>query len=268
MRAADVQDPVAVVTGAAGALGVSISRRLLDAGYVVVGLDLVPEVHKLKDALGSDRVVPFRADVTSEDDVTRLEAFVREEFGALDLLVNNAARDTKVTVASSDVSVDPVEELARFAPDAFLETLKVNTFGPLLMAQKFIPLLRKSQNASIVNIASFYGIRSPNPQLYVDGGIAIFKGPDYPVSKAALLSLTTYLAATLGSVSIRSNAVSPGGVDLGQPDSFVAAYSRGTPLLRMASASDVAAAVCFLASSEAAYITGHNLVVDGGRSVW
>ncbi len=99
------------------------------------------------------------------------------------------------------------------------ETLDVNVLGPLLMTQSFIPLLSRSSRAAIVNVASFYGIRSPNRRLYADAGVHLFKGPDYPVSKAALISLSNYFAATFGSVHIRSNAISPGGVDLGQPTS-------------------------------------------------
>ncbi len=182
--------------------------------------------------------------------------------------MNNAALDTKVTVNAESVAPDPASALAGFSASDFSTTLATNVLGPLLVVQACLPLLKRSDNASIINIASIYGIRSPNQELYREAGIALFKGPDYPVSKAALLSLSDYLAATLGYLGIRSNAVSPGGVDTGLDSRFVRAYARGTPLLRMATPEDVSAAVLYLASPDAGYVTGHNLVVDGGRSRW
>lgn len=259
---------VAVVTGAAGALGTSITRALVEAGYLVVGFDSAPAVEGLPHLVGGTNVIAFRGDVTDEDDLGRLISMVDHDFGRIDLLVNNAARDTKVLPGAQAVDIDPIAEFRRFPRDEFATTLTVNVIGPLLMAQHCLELLRRSMHPSIVNIASIYGILSPNHQLYADSGAGIFKGPDYPASKAALISLSSYLAVTLSAVGIRSNAVSPGGVELGQSESFVSHYSQGTPLARMASPIDVAEAVVFLGSSRSSYITGHNLVVDGGRSAW
>lgn len=259
---------VAVVTGAAGALGTSITRALVEAGYIVVGFDSAPAVESLPHFSGDGDVIAFRGDVTDEDDLGRLVRMIDRDFGRIDLLVNNAARDTKVLPGAEAVEIDPIAEFRRFPRGDFALTLNVNVIGPFLMAQHCLELLQQSTHPSIVNISSIYGILSPNHQLYADSGVGLFKGPDYPASKAALISLSNYLAVTLSAVGIRSNAISPGGVELGQSESFVAHYSQGTPLARMASPIDVAEAVVFLGSSRSSYITGHNLVVDGGRSAW
>ncbi len=262
-----MNQPVAIVTGSAGALGGAISDALAASGYAVVGYDLPEAVHSGRpDQPAADRVtVP--GDVTSAGDLATLADYVDTTYGRLDLLVNNAAIDAKVTDAGGG-PIDPVQALSMFPAELFMRTLQTNVVGPFLVVQSCLDLLRRTPGANIVNIASLYGVRAPNHALYRESGMNLFKSPDYPASKAALISFTEYLAATLGPLGIRANAVSPGGVDLGQPRAFVDAYAAGTPLSRMASPDDVAAAVLFVGSSDAGYITGHNLLVDGGRTTW
>lgn len=262
-----MSQPVAIVTGSAGSLGGTIADTLAEAGYAVVGYDLPAAVRRLADGRSLPDRVTIPGDVTSAGDLADLVEHVDATYGRLDLLVNNAATDAKVT-GSAGEPVDPVDAFSRFAADAFLRTLETNVVGPFLVVQACLDLLRRTPRANIVNIASIYGLRAPNHALYRDSGTNLFKSPDYPASKAALISFTEYLAATLGQVGIRANAVSPGGVDLGLPQAFVDEYSKGTPLSRMASPEDVAAAVLFVGSADAGYLTGHNLVVDGGRTIW
>jgi NAD(P)-dependent dehydrogenase (short-subunit alcohol dehydrogenase family) len=260
---------IAVVTGAAGALGQAMSAAFLANGYVVAGFDLPEALVSLNAGVTANpHFIAVAGDVTDEASIAQLAERLDERFGRLDVIVNNAAIDTKVTAESGTALVDPVSALRAFTASAFTLTLSTNVVGPFLVVRACLPLLQRSQHASIVNIASIYGVRSPNQDLYRDAGVALFKGPDYPVSKAALVSLSDYFAATLGHLGIRSNAVSPGGVDLGLEERFVEAYSKGTPLRRMATPADVVEGVLYLASPASGYVTGHNLLIDGGRSAW
>lgn len=261
-----ISDRLAIVTGAAGVIGTATAERLCRSGYRVLCVD-----RQFKDSWPmktSPGITMLEADLTNLSDLKETVKRVQMDDGRLSLLVNNAGADTKVSREEKGVLRSPIVELVEFNLDDFRNVLEINLLAPLRLVQLLAGEMRGSSNASIVNIASIYGIRSPNHDLYRNSQVSVFKGPDYPCSKAALISLSNYLAVTLAPWGIRSNAVSPGGVDTGLPDSFVRNYSAGTPLGRMATSSDVAEAVNFLASDAAAYVTGQNLVIDGGRSAW
>ncbi|MDP9121102.1 MAG: SDR family oxidoreductase, partial [Acidobacteriota bacterium] len=207
------------------------------------------------------------ADITSAESVAALKDAVLDRFGRLDVLVNNAAVNEKVE------SPGPAGELMRFEnhPLALWEqSIKVNLTGTFLCCQVLGGEMARRGRGSIVNIASTYAMVAPDQSLYrrADGTQTFFKSAAYPTTKAAVLALTRYLGTYWGRSGVRVNALSPGGVENGQDPDFVARYAARTPLGRMADPTDYAGALVFLSSDASAYMTGANLVVDGGWTAW
>jgi NAD(P)-dependent dehydrogenase (short-subunit alcohol dehydrogenase family) len=261
---------VAIVTGAVGLLGKEHCRALARAGARVVATDVDPVAAagiaaELEDRFGTE-AIGVGADVTRPDDVRGLRDRVLERFDRVDVLVNNAAIDDKFERGEgsglSRFEVYPLEQWRR--------VLDVNVTGVFLCCQVIGAEMVRRGSGSIVNVASTYGIVSPDQRLYAPptGPQTFFKGPAYPTSKAAVLQLTRFLACYWGESGVRVNALSPGGVENGQAAHFRAAYAARTPLGRMARPTDYAGALLFLASDDSAYMTGHNLVVDGGWTAW
>jgi len=261
---------VAVVTGALGLLGRHHCAALARAGAAVVVTDVDPAACvALADELAAAHGRPamgHAADITVPASVGGLRDAVLSGLGRVDVLVNNAAVNEKVedpgTGAPLTFESYPLEQWER--------SLRVNVTGTFLCCQAFGAEMARRGRGSIVNVASTYGIVAPDQSLYrkPDGTQAFFKSAAYPTTKGAVLALTRYLAAYWGRSGVRVNALSPGGVENGQDPHFVARYSERTPLGRMADAADYEGAIVFLASDASAYVTGANLVVDGGWTAW
>jgi NAD(P)-dependent dehydrogenase (short-subunit alcohol dehydrogenase family) len=258
---------VVVLTGAGGLLGRRHVVALAGAGASVVAADL--DEATCKDALaavdGEHLVVA--TDVTDPVSVAALADQTFAAFGRVDALVNNAA--------VNDMFENPAlaAELSRFEAyplAAWQRSLEVNVTGTFLTSQAVGSKMAETGGGSIVNIASTYGMVGPDQSIYRrnDGSQAFHKSPAYPTTKGAVLSFTRYLAAYWGARGVRVNALSPGGVENGQDEEFVRRYSARTPLGRMAAPDDYAGALVFLCSDASAYMTGANLVVDGGWTAW
>jgi NAD(P)-dependent dehydrogenase (short-subunit alcohol dehydrogenase family) len=262
---------VAVVTGAAGLLGRRHACALAGAGATLVlgdvDGDAVDEQARKIAAAHRVPVLGLALDVTSRQSLLALRDAVLGEFRRLDVLVNDAAVNDKFE--------DPVlaTDLSRFEAyplPAWQRMMEVNVTGTFLACQALGTAMAERGGGSIVNVASTYGLVGPDQSLYLrpDGTRAFWKSPAYPAGKGAILAFTRYLAAYWGPRGVRVNALSPGGVEDGQESWFVGNYAKRTPLGRMAAPDDYAGAIVFLASDASAYMTGANLVVDGGFTAW
>lgn len=255
----DLSGRVAAITGGGGNLGTVFARVLAGAGAKVALIDIqegsLSQVATDLRAAGAD-VETIRCDVSDAAAVKACFEAIAARFGRLDVLVNNAAG--KSDHFFSDLEGLPLEDWDR--------VLAINLTGPFLCTKAAIPLLRASGHGSIVNIGSIYGIVSPDPRVYE--GTRIQTPPVYMASKGGVLALTRYVAVYHARDGIRCNALSPGGVEAGQERSFIDHYSARAPLGRMARADEMAGAMLYLASDASSYMTGHNLVVDGGWTAY
>lgn len=261
----ELHGKVCVVTGALGLIGRELTTALAHAGAHVVITDLdhgacEDRAHKLPGSLGHG------ADITHPGEVSALLAAILDRFGKIDVLVNNAALDDKFDAGTAARD----SKFEHYALERWRRSLDVNVTGMFVCSQILGGPMAEQRRGSIINVASTYGMVGPDQALYrrADGTQMFWKGPAYPTAKAAVLGFTRYLAAYWGPSGVRVNALSPGGVEAGQDGEFIARYAARTPLGRMASASDYAGAVVYLASDASSYMTGSNLVVDGGFTSW
>ena len=257
---------VAIVTGALGLLGKEHCRALSEAGASVVVADIDQGASEnfarsLCDSIG------VGVDITKKTSVELAKERVVAKFGHIDILVNNAA--------INDMFENPQQagELSKFENYPFelwQKSLDVNVTGTFLTSQIIGKVMADQGKGSIINIASTYGVVAPDQSLYKkpNGSQDFHKSPAYPATKGAVISFTRFLAAYWGHRGVRVNTLSPGGVENSQDEYFISNYSNRTPLGRMAAPTDYKGAIIFLASDASAYMTGANLIVDGGWTAW
>lgn len=263
---------VAVVTGGAGNLGRQYLRTLLEAGALVVVADIRGEVAiEIASAAAAEHggdAIGIGVDVSSKTDVDRLTEVVLEKWGRLDILVNNAAIDPKF---DSDLASSQHHTFEEYPLELWQRSMDVNLTGAFLCAQAAGKVMVRQGGGAIVNVCSTYGLVGPDQRLYHTDGEAkqtLFKPADYGVTKAGVAQLTRYLAVYWGNKNIRVNTLTPGGVRIAQDDGFVQRYEQRTPLGRMAELDEMCGALLFLVSDASSYMTGANLVVDGGWTAW
>lgn len=250
-----------VLTGAAGVIGTQVVLAFVEAGAKVCAIDRNAAL--LKQKLGPEHasLLHCPADVSSRDALLKARKKLESKWGPADALLNNA-------VARSRNYFEPFES---FDVEEWNEVLAVNLTGAMLTAQVFGAPMADRGRGSIVNALSIYGMVGPDQRIYEGSmhlGQQVNSPAVYGASKAGLWGLTRYLATYWGHRGVRVNAVSIGAVSSGQGEQFAQNYTRQVPLGRMAEAGDVAAAMRYLASDASQYVTGHNLVVDGGRTAW
>lgn len=262
---------VAVVTGAAGLLGRRHACALASAGAALALGDVDGEAADAQArtiaAAHGVSALGLALDVTNRRSLLAFRDAVLGEFRRLDVLVNDAAVNDKFEDASLAADLSRFEA---YPLPAWQRMLDVNVTGTFLSCQVLGPTMAERGSGSIVNVASTYGLVGPDQSLYVrpDGTRTFWKSPAYPAGKGAILAFTRYLAAYWGPAGVRVNALSPGGVEDGQESWFVGNYAKRTPLGRMAEPGDYEGAIVFLASDASSYMTGANLVVDGGFTAW
>jgi NAD(P)-dependent dehydrogenase (short-subunit alcohol dehydrogenase family) len=261
----DLTGKVAVITGGAGLLGEQHAIALSDFGASIVLADINwddcrERVEYLRSEYGM-RVIGAEMDVTLRESWLKLLDRVLKEFGRTDILVNNAAFTNQSKSANFDAP------FSDFPQEDWQSILNVNLTGVFLGCQVFGRYMVEEQGfGSIINMASLYGVVSPNHRLYPGTGIS--QPVAYSVSKAGVIALTRYLATLWADKGVRVNCITPGGIYNEHSDPFLTRFNRLVPIGHMADKSDVRGALVYLASDASAYCTGHNLIVDGGWTVW
>ncbi len=258
----DLRGRRALLTGALGGLGQVMANTLAELGADLVLVDR-PEgdFQALESALApwQVHVQSVRCDLEQESERRALVRAIADDGKGLSILVNNAAFVGTSGLTGWAVSFE------QQTLDTWRRALEVNLTAVFDFCQGLAPVLKQSPGANIINIASIYGMLGPDWRLYDDTSMS--NPAAYAGSKGGVIQLTRWLSTTLAP-AVRVNAITPGGVWRNQPEVFVERYEARTPLGRMASPEDFSGPLAFLATDQARYVTGHNLVVDGGWSAW
>jgi NAD(P)-dependent dehydrogenase (short-subunit alcohol dehydrogenase family) len=261
---------VAVIAGGMGQLGVSYGAALAERGAKVAVMDITeaPKVENpvFMQGMEAGTIWPFCADITDKQAVESVLLEVADRWGIPHVLVNNAALDFP-----PDAPPETVGPFETYPVSSFDTVMDVNVKGPLICCQVIGDAMAGKGRGSIINISSIYGILSPCQDIYEykrKQGEVFFKPVAYSVSKSAILNLTRYLATYWAGKGVRVNTLTLAGVFNDQPEAFLEAYCQRIPIGRMARAEEMNGAILFLASDASSYMTGANMIVDGGWSAW
>ena len=270
----DLSGKVALITGAAGLLGREHARALLESGAKVVITDIQEHRLQIESAelglvYGKCNIFSYPMDVTSETSILSVLDNLNKKGLDISILINNAAIDPKVV---NDSSLGEISRLENFSLSVWNLELSVGLTGAFLCAKTFGSDMAKKQNGGVIlNIASDLSVISPDQRLYRKEGVEGIDQPvkpiTYSVIKAGLVGMTRYLATYWPDKGIRCNVLSPGGVENSQGEEFIKKLTSLIPMGRMATADEYHSAVQFLCSDASIYLTGQNIVIDGGRSV-
>jgi len=264
----DLTGKVAVVTGGAGLLGQVFCQALVTAGAHVAIVDIdknkADEIARKISKEQNQKVLAFACDITSPDSVVTMVEDVVNRLGHIDILLNNAA--------SKGSNLDQFfAEFENYSLQTWREVMAVNVDGLFLVAQSVGNQMKAQGGGSMIQISSIYGVVAPDQRIYEGSeynGRAINTPAIYSVSKAAVIGLTSYLSTYWADSKIRVNTLTPGGIASGQNSEFNKKYSNRVPLGRMGEASELTGALIYLASDASSYVTGQNIIVDGGLSAW
>lgn len=272
MKQFDLSARVAIITGGAGLLGPRHAHAIASAGGIPVLVDVHHDAaEKLTAALRKLHGVDASAitcDITRPKAVEAMLATVLARYGRVDILINNAANNPKV----EDAGNVAFSRLEHFPLKQWQADVDVGLTGAFLCAQIVGRELARRGHGVIVNISSEYGIIAPDQRLYRREGLPEDEQPVKPVTysvvKAGIMGLTGYLATYWAEQGVRANTLTVGGIFNGQPDDFLALATSRIPLARMANREEYEGAIIFLCSDASAFMTGANLVVDGGKTCW
>jgi len=252
----NLKDKVVLVTGATGQLGYAICQAFEQSGAIVIGCD--KEINK--DKVVQSKNCHYQSlDIVNKQNVIDLVREIYCDYGQIDVLINNAG-------------VSCFEPFKERPEESFDWVMDVNLKGTFFCTQAYCnDFIHHNQSSlgSIVNIGSIYGVISPDPRIYIDSDRK--NSEVYGATKAGIIQMTKYFAVHLAQNRIRVNSISPGGIynpENPQSEHFINEYSKRNPMRRMANSEEMLGAVLYLASDASSYVTGHNLVIDGGMSCW
>ena len=262
-KLADMTGNVSLITGGAGYIGSAICESLAELGSDIVIIDNNENNGlKKKETIESEygvSVLYINTDLSNVEDIQKIPKIVLKVFSSIDVLINCAALGGTSPLKGWTTSFETQ------SVESWNKALDINLTAAFALTQACSNNLRESNTGSVINIGSIYGLVGPDMRIYK--GTTMGNPAAYAASKGGIIQLTRYLATVLAP-DVRVNSITPGGVWRNQPESFVHQYERRTPLQRMATEEDFKGAALYLASNLSAYVTGHNLVVDGGWTVW
>lgn len=261
---------VIIVTGGAGFLGMQYVQALGEAGAQVIVWDHkdAATLHKLFAPLKKQKIkiIAESVDITRESEVQNAVKRIRKQFGHIDALINNAAMAAALGGPEIAAQFAPYEE---YPLELWEKELKVNLTGLMLCTKAVAPVMMKQKSGSIINVASEVSVIAHDHRVYNDPKNKRFKSIAYTTTKTAVLGFTRQWAARLGGYNVRVNAFSPGGVQApAHPKEFVKRFGAAAMLERMAQIGEYNGIMIFLCSDASSFMTGHNLVADGGKSAW
>tara|TARA_B100001250_G_scaffold401979_1_gene414516 strand:+ start:4736 stop:5539 length:804 start_codon:yes stop_codon:yes gene_type:complete len=254
-----------IITGGLGLIGKQISKLLAQDGANVIILDLasIKKFNSLKIFNNLKyKLFYIKCDVTNKNDIKKAYKKINKKYKKIDVLINAAA-------VNDAVEKKPNPKLSMFenySLNSWNNSLKGNLTSIFLCSQIFGTSMKKFKKGSIINIASTYGVVAPDQSLYMNKNSknVFYKNPVYPTTKGGIISFTKYLAAYWGKIGIRVNSISPGGIENNQNKFFISKYSSKTLLGRMGKPDDLYGTIKLLCSEESSYITGTNIMIDGG----
>lgn len=256
-----LKNKTVIITGGSGLIGSAFSTVSAEYGANVVIIDIDKKksdnlVKQIKEKTGNDKIIYLKCNITSLNDVKKAIDIVLNNFGEISVLVNNAyPRNKNYGKKYEDVTYED-----------FCENINLHIGGYFLITQQVSKVMIRQDYGNIINVGSIYGFTAPRFEIYEGTEMTI--PVEYVAIKGAIINLTKYLASYLGKYNIRVNCISPGGIYDHQPESFVKKYSQKVLLgKRMANVDDLTGALFFLLSDASRYVTGQNIVVDGGWSL-
>jgi NAD(P)-dependent dehydrogenase (short-subunit alcohol dehydrogenase family) len=268
----DLSSRTAIIAGGGGLLGPRHADAIASAGGIPIVVDIRLDeaeavASRVRQRYGVEALA-LAADITDRDSVENVVAQVVQRFGRVDILINNAANNPKV----EDRESVAFSRLERFPLEQWNADLAVGLTGAFLFCQVAGREMARRGSGVIVNIASEYGVIAPDQRLYHVEGLADDEQPVKPISytvvKSGLIGMTRYLATYWAHVGVRVNCITVGGIENGQEQRFLALAAQRIPLGRMARADEYQGAILFLCSDASSFMTGSNVIVDGGKSVW
>ena len=258
----DLSGRIVIITGAAGNLGSKYAEGLTQAGANVVLADIdyatCKQLGKQLENKYSIKNLAIKLDLNDKSSIENMVSKTMKQFSKIDILINNAAYQGNTKSRKIKFENFPLNE--------WNKAVSVNLTGVFLTCQEVGKIMVKQKSGNIINISSTYGLVAPDQRIYGTSGqnAAAF----YSATKAALVNLTRYLASYWNRSGIRVNSLSPGGVENSQESNFIKKYSEKTILGRMANKNEYVGAIIFLSSDASSYMTGSNLIVDGGWTAW